>query len=402
MKILMLTPYLPYPPNSGGQIRTYNLLRNLSKEHSITLVSLYKNESEKLHLETLRSFCEKVYLCKRAEKPWTISNILRSVFGVLPFLIVRNYSSEASKIVHELLSQNEFDVIHAETFYIMPHIPKTTVPILLVEQTLEYMVYKHFISKLPWYIREPLKLDIAKLKYWEQYYWQRAQLVATVSHADASAINYLCPNIKPIVIPNGASDEMFKTSEVAPITQRKGLLFVGNFSWLQNTEAALFLMEKVMPIVSKNIKHIELVVAGQNIPRNFMDFRSKSIQFVSLDDAQNSFVRDLYHNSHVFIAPIFGPGGTRLKILSAMASKTPIITTKTGCQGLHLKDDDDYLLAESAEEFAQAIQTLLTNSQMRSKLADNAYKIAMQFFSWSSITDILVKAYQDIKNNKHQ
>ena len=81
----MLTPYLPYPPNSGGQIRTYNLLRNLSAEHTITLVSLYKNDAEKAHAQTLNEFCKNVYLCKRAEKPWTFSNIFKAVFGPFPF-----------------------------------------------------------------------------------------------------------------------------------------------------------------------------------------------------------------------------------------------------------------------------------------------------------------------------
>src|SRR3989304_2019379 len=108
MKILMLTPYLPYPPASGGQIRTLNLLKYLSKNNEISLIALYKNENEKTYAKYLQSYCKKIYLCKRAEKPWQIKNILKSVFSLLPFLIVRNFSEEAKHTVEKLLMEKSF------------------------------------------------------------------------------------------------------------------------------------------------------------------------------------------------------------------------------------------------------------------------------------------------------
>ncbi|MFO0704292.1 MAG: glycosyltransferase family 4 protein [Patescibacteria group bacterium] len=399
MKILMLTPYLPYPPNSGGQIRTYNLLRNLSREHSITLVSLYKNDAEKAHAETLRSFCKEVYLCKRPEKPWTFSNIFKAVFGVLPFLIVRNYSSEAASTVSKLLTNEKFDVIHAETFYVMPHIPKTNTPILLVEQTLEYRVYKHYISKLPWYLHHPLRLDTFKLKFWEEYYWNRAQMVAAVSQADADAIHMLSSKINPVVIPNGASDEMFTHEEKSQVSDSQSILFIGNFSWLQNTEAAQFLLEKITPYIFKKHKSLKLIIAGQNIPEDFKKYESNDqIKFVDLNNAQNSFVHKLYNDATVFVAPIYGPGGTRLKILSAMAAKTPVITTSTGAEGLYLTDKKSVLLAESEKEFTEKILTLIEDVGLRKEIAESAYQTAVEKFSWNSITLSLVEAYKNLIN----
>src|SRR3989344_5666333 len=130
MKILMLTPYLPYPPSSGGQVRSYNLIKNLSKQHKIYLVSLIKSTDERKYAKKLEQYCEEVYLCKRSESPWTISNVVKSIFGVFPFIVVRNSSAESAKVITQLLSKEQFDLIHAETFYIMPHIPETSVPIL--------------------------------------------------------------------------------------------------------------------------------------------------------------------------------------------------------------------------------------------------------------------------------
>src|SRR3989338_8581966 len=142
MKILMLTPYLPYPPSSGGQIRTYNLLKYLSKNNKITLISLYKNEQEKKYIAHLEKFCSNIYVCKRAERPWQLKNMIKAIIFPYPFLIVRNFSEEARDKVRKLLDEEHFDVIHAETFYIMPHLPETNVPVLLVEQTIEYQVYQ--------------------------------------------------------------------------------------------------------------------------------------------------------------------------------------------------------------------------------------------------------------------
>src|SRR3990167_6975787 len=102
MRILMLTPYLPYPPASGGQIRTLNLLKYLSQNNEITLVCLYKNDEEKKYLSHLKPYCESIYLCKRAEKPWQLKNIFKAIFGPYPFLIVRNFSPEAAKVLKKL------------------------------------------------------------------------------------------------------------------------------------------------------------------------------------------------------------------------------------------------------------------------------------------------------------
>lgn len=393
----MLTPYLPYPPASGGQIRTYNLLKHLSKSHEITLVCLYKREEERQYAQELKSYCKDIYLCKRPEKPWQLSTILKAVFGVLPFLIVRNYSSEAANTVRKLLAERTFDVIHAETFYVMPHIPETKIPTILVDQTLEYRVYKHFINQLPWFLHHPLRLDTFKLKYWEEYYWNHAQLVAAVSETDAKAIHMLAPNIEPVVIPNGASDGMFvEKSTPKEDNGVTNLLFVGNFSWLQNTEAAQYLIEKVLPLLQNKLQNYRLTIAGQKIPERFRVLANPYIDFIDLEGSDNATVRDIYTNASLFIAPIFGPGGTRLKILTAMATHLPVITTSTGAEGLHLVHNESVMLAENPEEFAQNIAILARDNILSKKIADNAYAIARKSFSWESITKTLVESYQSI------
>lgn len=391
----MLTPYLPYPPASGGQIRTLYLLKYLAQNHSITLVSLYKDEKEKEYAKHLKSYCSEIHLCKRPKKPWQPSNILKAVFSGLPFLIVRNYSNEAVQKIEELLKNNTFDIIHAETFYIMPHIPKTDVPVILVEQTIEYKVYQHYIASLPKLLQLPLNLDILKLKYWEKHYWSKADLVATVSEFDKNEIQQILPSIEPVIIPNGAGDEMFVSRLPENTDAVPQLLFMGNFFWLQNVEAAQYLIYQVFPELHKRLPNLELIIAGQNVGEKIVT-SNKNIKIVNLDPGEEQSVKELYHSATVFIAPIFGPGGTRLKILASMAAGLPVISTPVGVEGLGVEDGTHVLIARDPHEFVIKTVEILNNRDLYRDIQSQAFKHVKQNFSWKAIAKKLEKVYKEI------
>lgn len=394
----MLTPYVPYPPASGGQIRTLNLLKYLSKNNEITLIALYKFDETKKYSSFLKSYCKEIYLCKRPEKPWQLKTIWKAITSSDPFLIVRNYSEEAKKIVSTLLAKEKFDVIHAETFYIMPHIKETSTPIFLVEQTIEYKVYQHFVNSLPSFIRPFFMLDIVKLKKWEQYYWKKAFLVGGVSEADRTEIKKLEPSIEPVIIPNCAGDEMFVQNLERKNLEKPTILFIGNFDWLQNTEAVSILAGQIAPLIRRTLPNARIVVAGQNakvklarqtIPDN--------VEVIDLEQDDTKTVLHLYKSSTLFIAPIFGPGGTRLKILAAMASGLPVISSKTGVEGLNLQKDKHVLIAETPEQFAQQVERILNDQSMYETVRKEAYDLAVREYSWKHIAEKLEIVYKQIK-----
>lgn len=392
----MLTPYLPYPPASGGQIRTLNLLKYLSRNNEITLIALYKDPIEKLNAKQLEKYCKKIYLCKRAKKPWQIKNILKAIFSFLPFLIVRNYSSEAKNIIAELLSKNNYDVIHAETFYIMPHIPQTNIPILLVEQTIEFMVYQHFISTLPFLLKIFLNVDIIKLRFWEKLYWKKANIVATVSHYDEAIIKLLVPTLTPVVIPNGAGDDMFVEKLEPKSWKIPRLLFVGNFSWLQNTEAAEYLIAHVLPKLRKELTNVQLLIAGQRAKEKISADPTNGVEVIDLAQDDTVKVQQLYREATLFVAPIFGPGGTRLKILAAMASGLPVISTQVGVEGLSVNNGHHALIADSPKEFIRQILLALKNRKLYEEMRTLSYNLAKQKYSWEAIAHELEVVYSNI------
>ncbi len=392
----MITPYVPYPPASGGQIRTLNLLKYLKKKVDITLVCLYKTNEEKKLSKNLSNLAERIYLCKRPKNPWSIPLLIKAFFSTKPFLVIRNFSQEAKELIKKLLEQEHFDAIHAETFYVMPHLPEIKIPVLLVEQTIEYNVYQHFVETLPVPLRYLFYLDILQLKFWEKYYWKRSDYVACVSIPDQKEINKADKNIPTVVIPNGAGDDMFVKKLPKKSFKKPILLFVGNFLWLQNTEAAQILIKKIFPILQKSLPETKLIIAGQHLGKKFDIISNSQLQLKEIPPSNINEIKKLYHQATVFISPLQGPGGTRLKILGAMAAGLPIVGSRVSVSGLNLKNGREYLLAEKPEQFVRQIKKILTDKNLYYKIQKNAYQKAKKDYSWKNIAEKLNQVYEKI------
>lgn len=395
----MLTPYLPFPDSSGGQIRSYNLIKDLSKKHEITLFSLIKDDSEKRFISELEKYCTKVKVFKRSKSPWTLRNILLTGFGLYPFLVIRNLSPKERSAVNDEINKNHYDLIHAETFYVMPHIPKTNIPILLVEQTIEYLVYKHYVQSLknP-FLRWLFSIDVAKLKFWETSFWKKADGVVAVSEADKIEMLNLAPKLSVDLVPNGVNLSFFKMKKNWDEKEPK-ILFVANFKWLQNAEAAELLLNKVFPIIHKENPKTKILIVGQYIPENILSKNSKNIIIRNLKEDDQDGIRHAYYESSVFVSPLRGPGGTRLKHFGAMATKLPLITTSVGAEGLGVEDGKNIIIRETPGEIAEATLKLLSDKKYAEVIANNARKLVEEKYSWFMMSEYLDKIYEKTRCN---
>lgn len=401
MKILMLTPYLPYPDSSGGQIRTQNLLKHLRREHDITLFSLIKDPSEKKYIPILeKDFCKKVYVFQRSQKPFTIKNILKTGFSGQPFLVVRNLSSEAEKAIQTELEQNRYDLIHVETFYAMPHIPKTQIPVVLVDQTIEYKVYQHYVQHTaPLFLRPLFNIDVLKLKYWERFYWRQADRVIAVSKADKEEMLKVEPNLNVDIVPNGVNLELFNKRKTTWQSKNPKLLFVSNFNWLQNTEAAQILIQEVLPKVQKSIPTAQVLIVGQHPPATLKKLASKSVIIKEVAEDDVTSIKEAYFEADVFVTPLRGPGGTRLKNLAAMASCLPIVSSSVGMSGLGIVNGNHAIIEDDTERMATAIIDLLKNPKKAEKIAKAASAFVKENYDYKAIANKLSQIYQSVKKN---
>lgn len=393
MKILMITPYLPYPLVSGGQIRTYNLLKNLSNKHQITLASFIRDEAEKKYLKELDAYCQKVILFKR-RKAWSPINILLAGITPYPFLVSIYFENKVKKQIKQELENGDYDLIHAETFYVMPNIPQTKIPIFLVEQVIEYLVYQRFVESLPTWAflaKALLFLDVAKIKWWERYYWRKAKRLAAMSEEDRKFITHHVKNLKVDVVANGVDIDYFTQVKKQKIKNHT-VLFVGQFKWLPNRDATKFLVTEIWPKIKEKIDDAHLWIVGRNPPREILRFASSDIKV----DGGVEDIRLAYGASDVLLAPIRNGRGTKYKILEAMATKTPIVGTELAIEGLAIRNNKEALIAKTAQDLADRTVKILMNPSLGEKLANAAYDLVKIKYSWHKISAKLDQLYKEV------
>lgn len=393
MKILMLTPYLPFPPSSGGQIRSYNLIKQLSKKHEITLFCYIRNNKEEKYIPELKKYCKKIRVFQR-RKAWNPLNVLLAGLTQYPFLICIYLSPAFRKAVSEEISGDKYDLIHAETFYVMTNIPKTNIPTLLVEQTIEYLVYKHYVQGLknP-LMRWLLSIDVAKLRFWETNFWKKADQVVAVSEADKNEMLTLAPKLKVDLVPNGVNLSFFRVKDNWKVKSPK-ILFVANFKWLQNIEAARLLLDEVFPLIRKKEVNAKVWIVGQFIPEDIIKRKSRDVIIESLKEDDQEGIRRAYYNSSVFVSPLKGPGGTRLKHFGAMAAKLPLITTTVGAEGLGAKDGREIIIRNDPVEIANAVVKILSNENYAKSIAMSARALVEEKYSWYKMGQYLDGIYE--------
>jgi polysaccharide biosynthesis protein PslH len=398
MKILMLVPYLPTITMSGGQTRWYNIIKYLAKEHDITLFSLIKDESEKKLIPDLEKYCKEVRVFKRPSNPWTLRNVLLSFFGPYPLLVIRNLSLQERNEITKELAEHNYDLIHAETFYVMPHLHKTKIPTILVEQTIWHNVYKHHVvtkvKKLFWPF---FLLDVYKVKFWEKHYWRKATRVFAVSSDDRDEMLKLIPEKKVGIIPNGVDSKYYAAKSEVKLSPPRILYGVTNFEWLQNQEATEELIYKVWPKIKSENPEVKVWIAGRKIPE-WLKKRSDKGDVEITEDIPDA--RDAYSKAYLMLAPIRGAGGTRLKILEAMAAGLPVVSTQVGVSGLNLTDKENVLIADSDEELAEKANMLLRDREMAEEIGRKGQAHVEKHFDWKSVVKLHDPIYKSLIKNK--
>ena len=399
MKILMLVPYLPNTATSGGQTRWYNIIKYLSKKHDITLFSLVKDVSEEKFIPELKKYCKKVMVFERPKKPWTLRNVLLSVFGPFPLLVIRNLSLEERRAVSEELANEKYDLIHAETFYVMPHLARTDVPTILVEQTIWHDVYKHHVeTKVPLLLRPFYMYDVFKVKYWERHYWAKASKLVAVSEEDRGQMLKLIPGVKVDIIPNGVDTEFYSAKKIERKSPQRILYGVTNFEWLQNLEASEILLNNVWPKVKSQVPGAKVWIVGRKIAEWIKKLSEVDKRVEVTENIPDA--RDAYGSASIMVAPIKGAGGTRLKILEAMAAGLPVVSTSIGVAGLNITHGKQALIADTDQGLANEAAKLLKNPEVAERIGEAGREHVRTYFDWKVIVKLHDPIYRQVLKTK--
>ncbi len=382
MKVLWLTYDLSYPPHSGGKLRAYHLIKGLAKNHQIDLFSFIRKEEQLQYLPELKKYCQKIETFNRPSA-WSPRNILLSGFSTLPFAAAGYYFHDAKNKICRMLGEEKYDLVHFESFYPAVYLPLAKnlgFKTLMGNENVEHLIYQRFAGQKNLFLKSLLSVDVFKMRKFEEKLWKLADINVAPSNSDADAISKITGK-SCHVVSNAVDTVSFSEIKKQPHTDLV-CLFVGDFTYLTNQDAVRWLYEEI-------ISNRKLLLVGRN-PTDYI--KNLASENIIVDDSVED-IRDAYARADVFLAPIRIGGGTRLKILEAMAAGLPIVSTTVGAEGLDIKDGENILLADDPQDFAEKIDTLLKNPALRDKIGSAGRLLVQQKYDWQFSVQKLEKVY---------
>lgn len=397
MKILIVSSYLPYPLFSGGHVRLYNIIKELSGKNEITLLCEKRPFQKEEDVAAVKKICKEVITVDR-KRQWSFSNIIKSGFSTHSFLVTGHTQTQFKKIIDETLLKNNFDLIHVETYYVMQNLPQTKVPVVLIEHNIEYSVYAKFRESAAFFLRPFLSLDIAKIKREEEDCWKNAQALVAVSREDQAVMKKAGRD--SFLVPNGVSTDQFVFKEKPATTTRK-ILFLGDFKWIQNRDAVTFIFKEIWPQISVRVKEkkekfaLKLWIVGRKIPDSIKTLTNDPD--VLFDEKSSSLPTEkIFQDATLLLAPLRVGGGTSYKILESMSSGTPVVTMHMSADALSAQDGRDVLVGKTALELAEKCVTLLQDENLFKTISKNGRVLVEQHYTWKEIVKELEEAYKNV------
>ena len=382
MNILFVSALLPYPLHSGGQVRMYNLLKALSKKHDITLLSFIRNDEERT-LASHMPFVKDLHMIMRG-KGRQAKYFLKTL-GNFPLLLATYDNRVMQKKIKEELARKHYDLVHIEPFYVFPSLPPLTVPLVVSEHNVEYAIYQKNAEKMRFPLLRPLAyFDAIKVKIWEEIVWQRARTVTAVSEDDATIISQSTKKETP-VIPNGVDTKSFRYTAKKFDTQHPTFLFVGNFLWAPNIEAVRELLETIWLKILLVYPKATLTIVGKHFPTSLRKYILPSIHL----EEHVEDIRDAFFGSDVLLAPMGIGGGTKFKLLEAMASGTVVVTTKAGRMGIVGTSGKEFYEAEEPDDFIRAVKHIYEHPAASKTMTKHARELVETMYDWQAIAEKL-------------
>ena len=407
MRILWVKAGGLLPLDSGGRIRSYNLVRELAKRHQVTFFGFHSAEDNAAHLE-LEGICERVICVPlRLPKARSFAEFQQYAVGLLssdPYNIRKYCEGHVAKELRALLKTESYDVIVCDFLIAAGVIPwDISIPKLLFTHNVEATIWKgHYeVAKNPlWKLlswREWRAMESA-----ETHYLQLADFVIAVSKADRDIFARIVTPEKLGTIPTGVDIDYFQPSsevEQEKVEQENTIVFTGSMDWLPNEDGILNFIEEILPRISKVISGVKLMVVGRKPSRRLQALATENAQ-VQLTGWVDD-VRPYLARGSVCIVPLRVGSGTRLKIFEAMSTGKAVVSTTIGAEGLPVTSGKDVLLADSPEEFAKSVVMILQDKSLRRSLGLAARRLVESRFGWSTVAAEFEAALQRTIDLRH-
>ncbi len=381
MRILCLTPFIPWPLNRGTHQRVYHLLKSLATCHELTLFALDPDQIGAEHQAVFEAFCTRVERIPVKLNPWR--PLSRRLLSAQPETM-HHWDLPAVRERLKQLLQERFDLIYCEdicmTQYLLSLNPQIPVITDRNRVDLEFMQEK---APYIYGFRQQMAFheNALKLAHFEQRVLNRFHHQIVCSREDQLflADRFGC---KAHIVGNGFDPDFFKPQPWQRQDNIPVLCFTGAMDYAPNSDAMAWFIESIYPLLQEQLGRFKLRIVGINPPESVKAYAQ--LDGVEVTGAVPD-IRPAYAACDVYIAPLRIGGGTRLKILEALGMGKAVVSTVTGAQGLDLRHDRNVRFANSALAFATEVTSLVKQQDQRNRLALAGREHALTHFSWEQM-----------------
>jgi sugar transferase (PEP-CTERM/EpsH1 system associated) len=403
MKLLYFTTHLVWPLTSGNRLRDYHLARQLASRASVTFVEMRNPEEQLSSPPDDCRFDRTISLNKGAS--YTAGKILRGIVGPTPLTVLNYFHPQSGKQLKALLAQDRFDLVQVEGVFLSEYLPVIRAapnrPIILIDwhNVESELMWRYSENTRSWPKRVVARRTAKLLEEVELSMLKTRGTHIVASGREREKLLARCPSAEVHVVPNGVDTGYFCPSQNTEVRRSDGwtsparsLLFVGSMDYHANIDAVTWFVRRVWPQIAQRRPELDFVIAGRNPTREVRGLASDRVRVTgTVDD-----VRPFYRSALAVVVPLRIGGGTRLKILEAMAARVPVISTHLGAEGIDVTHNVHVLLADSDAEIVAAIDHLARSSETRFRLVQAAHDLVTGQYDWTVVGDTLYRICDDL------
>lgn len=383
VRILFLSRWCPYPANNGSKIRIFNAIRQLSRWHDVALLTFgdAAEVADASIVPALERYCSSVRIFPFRDYRPTSARALRGLFSPRPRYLVDTRSEELEAAIRENLDRFRPEVIVASQLHMAPYVDSERgVPAILEE--LELATFHEAVGQAGFPIgRARAALSWLKLAAYARGALPEFAACTVVSAPELDLLRRVAPGYdRASVIPNAVDLSAYDGEFGEP--RANSLVFSGALTYEANHDALRYFLSEIYPLIQRAIPSVSLTVTGTagtleswSLPRH------AGVQLVG----RVPDVRPTIAGSWASVVPLRRGGGTRLKILEALAMGTPVVSTRKGAEGLDVTDGEDILLADDPRGYAAKAVQLLQSSELRRRLASAGKVLVREKYDWSRV-----------------
>lgn len=394
LKIACLTWTIPYPPDTGGKNRSYNLLRYLAQHHEVHLhIPVWEASTVPADLLDIMASITMHQLSGSFTRNSYLSKVIRGV----PAHVASLYTTQSVADFQRTIASNPVNLILVDEAHLAPYAwPLSQTPCILMRQKVDHLYFRDV------FLRAPFGQEKAKaLREWflfrlyENRLWSRFTRGVVVSEIERQTYLKLNTTLDLAVIPNGVDISHFRVTPL-PKNQHPTILLNGTMSYYANVDAAVWFVETIFPLILHHLPKTKLLIVGQN-PVEQVQRLARDAQVVVTGSVPD--MRDYLSQSNVVVIPLRIGHGTRLKVLEAMAAGRPVVSTSIGAEGLDAQAGKHLLLADNPIQFAADVMEILTNPRLAESIASDARQFVENLYSWPIIGEKLSQYCQLVANS---